>query len=170
MTVHRFDATSFEEAARRKVADHLPDADLDVFAATFDLIRLATRTMHDLESTVHRPAGWSYAGFRVMFTVWVAGSLPPMDIAHLSGLSRAAVSSVVNTLERDSLVTRTRESEDRRVVTIRLTPEGEQRIASAYARQSERAEHLWRDLSPDDLRTLAALCRRALQTRRQTDA
>jgi DNA-binding MarR family transcriptional regulator len=165
----RYTAHSFEEAARDKVADEIPGADLGVFAATFDLIRLSTRVMHDLESSVHRPAGWSYAGFRVMFTVWVAGSLPPMDIAHLSGLSRAAVSSVVNTLERDGLVTRSRESDDRRVVTVRLTEEGERRLAETYAEQNARSGHLWRDLSPQELATFADLCRRALGTRRQSD-
>jgi DNA-binding MarR family transcriptional regulator len=169
MTDRRYTAHSFEEAARDKVADEVPDADLDVFAATFDLVRLATRVVHDLESRVHRPAGWSYAGFRVMFTVWVAGSLPPMDIAHLSGLSRAAVSSVVNTLERDGLVTRSRESDDRRVVTVRLTDEGERRLVEAYAEQNERSSQLWRDLSTPELATFTDLCRRALGTRRQTD-
>ena len=169
MTAARFTAQSFEDEARAKVAHEVPGADLDVFAATFDLIRLATRVMHDLESAVHRPAGWSYAGFRVMFTVWVSGSLPPMEIAHLSGLSRAAVSSVINTLERDGLVTRTRESDDRRVVTVRLTEEGESRLAEAYAEQNARSKQLWRDLSTEELRSVADLCRRALGTPRETD-
>lgn len=169
MTQSRFTARAFEDEARTKVAGAVPDADLDVFAATFDLIRLATRVMHDLESTVHRPAGWSYAGFRVMFTVWVSGPLPPMDISHLSGLSRAAVSSVINTLERDRLVTRSRESEDRRVVTVRLTEQGERRLAEAYAAQNQRSGQLWRDLSPSELRSFTDLCRQALETSRETD-
>lgn len=160
------EAADFERRAAAKVAAEVPEADPTIFAATFDLIRLATRLMHDLESRVHRPAGWSYAGFRVMFTVWVCGQLSPHRIAHLSGLSRAAVSSVLNTLERDGLVTRTRESSDRRLVTIRLTGEGERRIRDAYAGQDARARHLLRDLDDDELATLAALCRRALATPR----
>ncbi len=160
------DATSFEARAAEKVAAEVPEADPTIFAATFDIIRLATRLMQDLESHVHRPAGWSYAGFRVMFTVWVCGALSPHEIAHLSGLSRAAVSSVVNTLERDGLVTRSRESADRRLVTVRLTRQGRSRIRDAYAGQDARARRLLRDLDGDELATLAALCRRALATPR----
>ena len=77
------------------------------------------------------------AGFRVMFCVWVAGELEPREIAHFSGLSRAAVSSVLNTLERDGLVERSRESPDRRLVTVRLTDDGADRLIGAYSRQNE---------------------------------
>ena len=34
-----------------------------VFAATFDLFRVANRLMYDFETTVHRPLGMSWAGF-----------------------------------------------------------------------------------------------------------
>ena len=77
------------------------------------------------------------AGFRVMFCVWVGGEAEPRDIARLSGLSRAAVSSVLNTLERDGLIERTRESHDRRLVTVRLTDDGATRIVDAYRHQND---------------------------------
>jgi DNA-binding MarR family transcriptional regulator len=115
------DAREFERAAVDTVAAAVPGADLDALRASFDLIRASTRLVQRLEAEVHSPAGWSMAGFRVMFCVWVGGELEPRDIARLSGLSRAAVSSVLNTLERDGLVERTRESHDRRLVTVRLT-------------------------------------------------
>ena len=112
-------ADSFEAAATTRVSDTHPDADLAALRASFDLIRLSTQLVHLVESNVHRPAGWSMAGFRVMFCVWVAGEMEPREIARFSGLSRAAVSSVLNTLERDGLVERHRESGDRRLVTVR---------------------------------------------------
>jgi hypothetical protein len=56
------------------------DVGLDPFRASSDLIRLSTRLVQQLESTVHPPAGWSMAGFRVMSCVWVAGGFePPLD-------------------------------------------------------------------------------------------
>ena len=57
------------------------------------------------------------AGFRLMFCIWVADELEPRELAHLAGLTRASVSSALNTLERDGLIERSRESEDRRLVT-----------------------------------------------------
>jgi DNA-binding MarR family transcriptional regulator len=146
------DATAFEDRSDRRVSDTLGnDADLDAFRASFDLIRLSTRLVQHLESTVHRPAGWSMAGFRVMFCVWVADGLEPRDIARLSGLSRAAVSSVLNTLERDGLVARLHESDDRRLVTVRLTDDGRSRIEAAYRRQHAEEQRFFAQLDERQL-------------------
>ncbi len=131
------DARRFERVAVDAVAAAVPEADLDALRASFDLVRASTRLVQRLEAEVHRPAGWSMAGFRIMFCVWVGGELEPRDIARLSGLSRAAVSSALNTLERDGLVERARESSDRRLVTVRLTDDGARRLVAAYRHQNE---------------------------------
>lgn len=149
------DAREFERAAVDAVADAVPGADLDALRASFDLIRASTRLVQRLEAEVHTPAGWSMAGFRVMFCVWVSGELEPRDIARLSGLSRAAVSSVLNTLERDGLVERTRESDDRRLVTVRLSADGAARLVTAYAAQNVVERDFFADLGVDDRRELA---------------
>ncbi len=149
------DAHEFERSAVAAVAEAAPDADLDALRASFDLIRASTRLVQRLEAEVHRHAGWSMAGFRVMFCVWVAGELEPRDIARLSGLSRAAVSSVLNTLERDGLVIRCRESPDRRLVTVRMTADGERRLVDAYRRQNEVEQDFFAGLSDARRRRLA---------------
>ena len=130
------DAQRFERVAVDAVAAAVPDADLDALRASFDLVRASTRLVQRLEASVHRGAGWSMAGFRIMFCVWVGGELEPRDIARLSGLSRAAVSSALNTLERGGLVERRRESADRRLVTVRLTDGGAERLIAAYREQN----------------------------------
>ncbi len=149
------DAREFERVAVDAVAAAVPDADLDALRASFDLIRASTRLVQRLEAEVHREAGWSMAGFRVMFCTWVAGELEPRDIARLSGLSRAAVSSVLNTLERDGLVERFRESDDRRLVTVRLTPDGASRLVEAYRRQNQVEQEFFGTLANGEQRRLA---------------
>lgn len=156
----------FERASMHRVAQGVDGVDLDVFAATATLVRLVTRVTQDVEQRVHRPAGWSYAGFRIMFTIWVEGALEPRDIALYSGLSRAAVSSALNTLERDGLITRTRESTDRRLVTTRLTAEGERRLVEAYALDNAHCVEAMNSLTVTELKTLAELCGRMLETPR----
>lgn len=153
--VESLDAGEFERVAVETVSASVPDADLDALRASFDLVRASTRLVQRLEAEVHREAGWSMAGFRVMFCVWVGGELEPRDIARLSGLSRAAVSSVLNTLERDGLVERFRESEDRRLVTVRLTADGAERLVTAYRRQNEVEQDFFASLSTGDRRRLA---------------
>lgn len=150
-----FDAQRFEDAAVESVSAAVPDADVDALRASFGLIRVSTRLVQRLESEVHREAGWSMAGFRIMFCVWVGGELEPRDIARLSGLSRAAVSSVLNTLERDGLIDRSRESHDRRLVTVRLTDDGATRLIAAYRRQNEVEQDFFAGLSTTERRRLA---------------
>ncbi|MEO1063331.1 MAG: MarR family transcriptional regulator [Actinomycetota bacterium] len=157
------DARRFESAAVDSVAEAVPGADLDALRASFDLIRASTLLVQRLESEVHREAGWSMAGFRVMFCVWVGGELEPREIARLSGLSRAAVSSVLNTLERDGLVERSRESADRRLVTVRLTDDGAARVVKAYERQNGVERTFFAPLGADGQRTLAADLARVLE-------
>ena len=120
-------ATSFEALARERVAEFAPETDLDILGATFDLVRCSNQLVNDLETNVHRRLGWSWAGFRIMFTVLVTGPLEPGQIARLAGVTRASISAVLNTLERDGFVTRVRKSHDRRVVTIVLTDHGASR-------------------------------------------
>lgn len=150
-----WDGGGFERAAVDAVAAAAPDADLDALRASFDLIRASTRLVQRLEAEVHREAGWSMAGFRVMFCVWVGHELEPREIARLSGLSRAAVSSVLNTLERDGLVERFRESDDRRLVTVRLTPDGARRLVAAYRRQNDVEQEFFASLSAGERSRLA---------------
>ena len=156
---------TFEDAATRRVARTFRDVDLEALRASFNLVRLATLHVARLESIVHRPAGWSMAGFRVMFCVWVAEELEPRDIAHFSGLSRAAVSSVLNTLERDGLVERHRESADRRLVTVRLTDVGAARLEAAYRAENDVERAFFAPLSRAELTQFSEVMARLLRAR-----
>ena len=151
----------FEQQAAARVAE-LGGIDEGTFAAMFNLFRVSARLIADLELVIYRPAGLSSAGFRVLFTVWVFGELEPRRIAALSGVSRAAVSSVLNTLERDGFAERTRESSDRRLVTVRLTPEGERRVVECYRAQNRREQELFASLSRRELETFTAVMRTLL--------
>lgn len=159
-------ADAYEAAAAARATASYPDVDVTALAASLNLVRLATHHAHRLEASVHRPAGWSMAGFRVMFSVWVAGELEPREIARLSGLSRAAVSSALNTLERDDLVVRVRESADRRLVTVRLTEAGRSRLERAYRLENAAETDFFAPLTPAEQRKFVELTRKLLPGRR----
>ncbi|HHC09587.1 MAG TPA: MarR family transcriptional regulator, partial [Actinobacteria bacterium] len=104
------DPLAFEKAAlARPVSDGL-EVDDEVMAAVFDMIRVVNRLLRDFDAHVYRPEGVTWAGFRVLFCLWVEPDVAPARLAVLSGVSRATISSVVNTLERKGLVTRDRRS------------------------------------------------------------
>ena len=88
------------------------------------LHRVANSLVYDLESTVHRPAGWSWSAFRLLFTLWVAGPNESSRAAELTGMSRAAVSSLTKTLSAAGLLARAAEPNDGRAVVLSLTEAG----------------------------------------------
>jgi DNA-binding MarR family transcriptional regulator len=158
----RLDALGFEQRAREVVRERAPEADLDAMGISFNVIRLTNRLVQDFESEVHRPAGLTWSGFRTLFALWVAGPLSPHDLARLASVSRASISSVLNTLERDELVDRSRSSADRRIVTVKLTRRGAELTASVFGAQSER-ERLWAAcLTPREQKTFVDLLHKLL--------
>lgn len=163
------DAERFEHRARQRVAELVPEADLEAMAVVFNLIRAGNRVVQDVEAEVHRPMGWRWAGFRTMFALWVMGPLEPRGLASLLGFTRASVSSVLNTLEAGGLVRRNRESPDRRVVTVLLTDRGERSVHEAFRRHNLR-ERAWVEvLAPQERALLASLLRRLVAHRPRVD-
>jgi DNA-binding MarR family transcriptional regulator len=93
----------------------------------------------------------------VLFAIWLSCPVEAKKVAELSGMSRAAVSALVNTLERDGLVSKERASYDVRAVQLGLTEAGLQAIITAFQAHNAR-EHEWAGaLSEDERQTLIEL-------------
>lgn len=87
------------------------------------LLRRASRLMADSD-TLELPDGLTWAGFRVCFTLWVAGPLEPHRLASFTSMSRAAISAARKALEAQQLVTSVASSTDQRSILMSLTPQG----------------------------------------------
>lgn len=161
---------SFVEYAVRRTTTELPGVDPEAMRFGLTLHRLASALVYDWESTVHRPRGWSWSGFRVLFVLWLAGPLEAKRVAALSGMSRAAVSAVANTLERDGLVTREPADHDRRAVTMALTTTGHDAIAGAYQEHNHRERAWASSLSAAEQATLIALLEKLITGPAATEA
>ena len=155
------DSAELLELARSRVREVVPDADLAALGLVFTLVRAADRITYDLEA-VHRPMGWTWPGFRVLFWIWLLGPLEPRRIAALVSASRASISSALNTLERDGFVVRNRSSSDRRLVTVELTPRGSERIAEAFRAHNAREREWVAGLSDEERAQLTSLLGRLL--------
>ena len=145
------DFLSFSSYAVAEAARRLPELDRDAMRLVLLLHRVTNALVYDLESTVHRPAGWSWSGWRLLFVLWIAGPLDGKTAAALSGMSRAAVSNLVNTLERDGYVSRSPSAEDARAVVLSLTGAGEEALQQAFASHNTR-ERSWASALEDDER------------------
>jgi DNA-binding MarR family transcriptional regulator len=151
------DFISFVDHAVRRVADEVPGVDAQALHTILLLHRATDVIVYDLESGVHRPAGWSFAGFRMMFVLWLVGPMPSGRLARLTGSSRAAVSALAKTLEAEGLVARGTAAANRRTVVLSLTDEGRRRLLAAFEDHHKRESSWAGRLSDGEQQTLIRL-------------
>jgi len=150
-------AAEFDALLRRRIATDAPDTDLTLLLASVGLVRVATRLTADYESAVHRRLGLTWAGYRLLFCLWVAGPLPSRLLAALMWATPSTASSVLNTVERQGLIRRERTERDRRVVIVDLTDAGRELVAEAFGRQHQRETAWLSSLPRADLEHLVGL-------------
>lgn len=84
-------------------------------------------------------------------------ALSPADIADRAGVTRATVTGLIDTLERDDFVLRKPAEHDRRMMTVSLTKAGEAFVASLLPGYFQRVAAIMRGLSLEERRTLVNL-------------
>ncbi len=84
-------------------------------------------------------------------------ALSPADIADRAGVTRATVTGLIDTLERDGFVLRKPAEHDRRMMTVSLTKAGEAFVASLLPGYFQRVAAIMRGLSLEERRTLVNL-------------
>lgn len=139
------DFQSFARFALDRAAQLQPSIDTEAAALVLTLHRAASTVVYDLESSVHRPRGWSWAGFRLMFALWIVGPMDAKDAARIAGMSRQAASSQANTLQREGLLRRIKSPHDGRAIAFALTQAGQDAISASYHEHNIR-ERTWAEL------------------------
>lgn len=169
-SAEHLDYLTFVDYAITKTTAELPRVDPVAMRLGIMLHRLASALVYDWESTVHRPRGWSWGGFRVLFVLWLAGPLEAKQVAELSGNSRAAVSALANTLERDGLISREQAAYDRRAVLLHLTDAGHEAITSAFEAHNRREQAWANALTAEERRVLIGLLEKLATSTAATEA
>jgi DNA-binding MarR family transcriptional regulator len=108
-------------------------------------------------------------GFGVLMALWgnrqrtgSEGPLSPAVLADRTGVTRATMTGLVDTLERAGLVRRAPDQSDRRMMTVGLTKAGEQLLQSILPGHFRRMAWLMEPLSEVDRKTLVALLTKVL--------
>ena len=158
-------AIEFEAHARAAAAQIAGDVDFEAMSVVFNVIRVANRIQQDLETLVYRPAGVTGASFRVLFALRAMGPLAPKDIAHLSSVSSASVSSVLNTLERNGFIERAKAGDDGRMITVALTGDGDAIVSDLFVHQNAREREWSSPLTVGERHMFAELLRKLLAFR-----
>ena len=151
------DALGFVDRAVEQTGRRVAGIDPDAMALVMLLHRVTNVVVYDLESTVHRPAGWSWSAWRALFTLWISGPIEPSRLAELSGMSRQAVSSLAKTLEADGLVERRGAEHDARSVLLSITVDGERRLTTVFHEHNRREVEWANTLDREERATLTRL-------------
>jgi MarR family 2-MHQ and catechol resistance regulon transcriptional repressor len=122
-----------------------------------------TRAGDSLEQRLQPPIGdegLTMGQFGVLEALHHLGPLSQCEIGRKLLRSNANVTTVIDNLEKASLVRRERSAEDRRVVHVHLTVEGRARIARVFPAHARRVADLMSALAPAEQRELGRLCRK----------
>lgn len=157
MASDELDFWSFVDLARRRLHDEYDITDTDATELLLSLNRASGVVTYDLEASAHRPRGRSWAVFRLMHVLWLAGPLESRKVAELCGMTRAGVTNLTKPLITEGVVERQPHHHDGRSVVLGLTAAGRREAEEAFA-EHHRRELQWADgLTADETRTLVRL-------------
>ena len=113
-----------------------------------------------LTPQLQKDFGITESQFGVMEALLHLGPLSQGQICEKILRSGSNVTTVVDNLERDGLVTRVRDEADRRVQIVELTVKGRSLILEAFPAHVARVTELMSALSADEQRELGRICRK----------
>lgn len=100
-------------------------------------------------------SGLGDSDFRVLEALLHKGAMPVNVIGPKVFLSPGAISTAVDRLHKQGLVTRTEDAADRRVRRVDLTPKGRKLIQRVFAEHQAQMDALAADLPAKDRRRVA---------------
>ncbi len=108
------------------------DADLDAFSVISNIYRAATAIRRHMETRVLAPEQLSWTAFVTLWVLWIWDEMEARHLAAEAGITKGTLTGVLDTLERRGLVTRRRHDDDRRLLSVRLTDDGQALLARIY--------------------------------------
>ena len=145
----------------RDIRARLGDRPLDFVSmqAIANVYRAATAVRRTAERELLMEAGLSWGGFTILWVLWVWGEMETARLATECDLAKGTLTGMLNTLERQELVTRTRLQSDRRRVLVSLTPDGLAAIEELFPRFNGLEQKMTVGLTVGQKQELAALLR-----------
>ncbi len=140
-----------------------PDLDPSATEAFLHLLRSGDEAFRVAEAHLAK-YDLSQGRFGVMMALWgccqregTNAALSPAALAERTGVTRATITGLVDTLERAGLVTRTPDPEDRRMMAIALTPRAEELLNTILPEHFRRMSRLLAPLTEEERHTLVSL-------------
>ena len=145
-----------------------PELDPSATEVFLNLLRTGDEAFRVVESHLARH-NITQGGFSVLMALWGCGREPGVDsklcpaaLADRTSVTRATMTGLVDTLERDGLVRRAPDPNDRRMMTVELTPRGESRLREILPNHFRQMAWLMAPLSESERKTLVRLLTKLL--------
>lgn len=143
----------------------IPEAHTSSNGLAVAINRVSALLTYDFDANVHHPRGSSWASYRVLFVLWLAGPLPPHKAGEVIGMGKSAVSNLTKALTSKELITQTPSPSDRRSKLLSLTEKGAEYIEQTFRAQNH-VEWLWASsLSETEQQILITLLNKLLESR-----
>jgi DNA-binding MarR family transcriptional regulator len=130
-------------------------------------LRFAARSLSHLQDRWAEKHGLSEGRLGVLFRLYRRGECPLGTLAEDLDSTPRNITGLVDHLERDGLVERVPDPEDRRSVRARLTEAGRVRIEAIWKEGVENQFVLTEGLSKEDLAQLRHLCLHLVENARK---
>lgn len=145
-----------------EAAQTFPDLDPSACEAFLYLLRAGNESVHDCEAYFARH-GLSQGRFTVLMLLLDKSKNEPLsartpaELADLANVTRATMTGLIDTLERDCLVTREPDLVDRRMMAVKLTAKGHSLLRRFLPGYFKRMAGLMAPLSEPERKTLVRL-------------
>ncbi|TCI29712.1 MarR family transcriptional regulator [Exiguobacterium sp. SL-10] len=131
------------------------DRDAIAILTSIDHFAHTMRSHFENQVLVHYRLSWT--AFAILYELFVHGKLEVRDLAGKVGISKATVSNVSKTLEKNGYCGRESDKKDRRMTRLLLTKSGEETVATLYPKFHAEERRLVRYLDTGEKKTLLRL-------------
>jgi DNA-binding MarR family transcriptional regulator len=143
----------------KRFRDLFDPLNVDVSAVeALSALRLASRTLQLLQERWAEHHGLSSGRLGILFRLLRGGDTPLGELALALDSTPRNVTGLVDHLERDGLVERVPDPEDRRSVRARLTPKGKEKIDGIWKEGLQHQYALAGGLTKEEMANLRHLC------------
>lgn len=129
--------------------------DISALSAISNLQVSALTVRNQIERSVLDQLGLTWAGFVTLWVVWVWKSPEARQVAAETGLAKATLSGVLNTLEGNKLIVRKQSKDDKRIILVSLSAKGVKLIEKAMPEVNRCAKEITQHVGKENLRDLA---------------
>lgn len=142
----------------QRFADRYAEMDVSAVQTFLTLLRVASDVIENLDACLARHdllQGRWWVLILLMREQNLTAS--PSVLAEKAGVTRATMTGLLDSLERTELIERIPDTEDRRMLQVRLTEKGQQRLDDVMPDYYRRVAHVMEELTEQDRELLITM-------------